>query len=43
MYAVLQNRATRLTDDLNKAAMNLLIQLSFNHETVPSLSKRSHR
>jgi biopolymer transport protein ExbB len=36
MYSVLQNRATRLTEDLNKAALNLFIQLSFHYETVPS-------
>lgn len=34
MYAVLQNRATRLTDDLNKAALNLFIQLGFHYEPV---------
>lgn len=34
MYAVLQNRATRLTDDLNKAALNLFIQLGYHYEPV---------
>lgn len=34
MYAVLQNRATRLTDDLNKAALNLFIQLGFHYSPV---------
>lgn len=34
MYAVLQNRASRLTDDLNKAALNLFIQLGFHYEPV---------
>jgi biopolymer transport protein ExbB len=34
MYAVLQNRATRLTDDLNKAALNLFIQLGFHYTPV---------
>lgn len=34
MYAVLQNRAHRLTDDLNKAALNLFIQLGFHYEPV---------
>lgn len=34
MYAVLQNRATRLTDDLNKGALNLFIQLGFHYEPV---------
>jgi biopolymer transport protein ExbB len=35
MYAVLQNRATRLTDDLNKAALKLFIRLSCHYEAVP--------
>lgn len=39
MYAVLQNRATRLTDDLNKGALNLFIQLGFHYE--PAAAKRS--
>lgn len=39
MYSVLTNRATRLTEDLNKAAMNLFIQLSFHNESVPSKPK----
>lgn len=34
MYAVLQNRAARLTDDLNKAALNLFIQLGFHYTPV---------
>ncbi|UOF02298.1 MotA/TolQ/ExbB proton channel family protein [Bdellovibrio bacteriovorus] len=34
MYAVLQNRATRLTDDLNKGALNIFIQLGFHYEPV---------
>jgi len=34
MYAVLQNRATRLTEDLNKAALNLFIQLGFHYSPV---------
>ncbi|NUN05631.1 MAG: MotA/TolQ/ExbB proton channel family protein [Bdellovibrio sp.] len=34
MYAVLQNRASRLTDDLNKGALNLFIQLGFHYEPV---------
>ncbi len=42
MYSVLQNRATRLTEDLNKGAMNLFIQLSFHNEAVP-LKKSSSR
>ena len=39
MYSVLQNRATRLTDDLNKAALNLFIHLSFHNENVPTKRK----
>lgn len=39
MYAVLQNRATRLTDDLNKAALNLFIQLGFHYEPVSTAKK----
>lgn len=39
MYSVLQNRATRLTEDLNKAALNLFIQLSFHNEAVPLKKK----
>jgi biopolymer transport protein ExbB/TolQ len=40
MYAVLQNRASRLTEDLNKAALNLFIQLSFHYEAVPAKAKK---
>jgi biopolymer transport protein ExbB/TolQ len=36
MYAVLQNRASRLTDDLNKGALNLFIQLGYHYEPVPT-------
>ncbi len=32
MYAVLQNRTTQLTEDLNKASMKILIQLGFQNE-----------
>lgn len=39
MYAVLQNRANALTEDLNKAALNLFIQLSFHNEAVPQKKK----
>jgi len=35
MYSVLQNRATKLTEDLNKAALNLFIQLTFHYQAVP--------
>lgn len=41
MYAVLQNRATRLTDDLNKAALNLFIQLGFHYAPVTDSKKSS--
>lgn len=39
MYAVLQNRASKLVEDLNKAALNLFIQLSFHYEAVPTKKK----
>lgn len=39
MYSVLQNRATRLTEDLNKASLNLFIQLSYHNEAVPMKKK----
>lgn len=41
-YAVLQNRATRLTDDLNKAALNLFIQLGYHYEPVPVKKSKSN-
>ncbi|MFS4460344.1 MotA/TolQ/ExbB proton channel family protein [Bdellovibrio sp. HCB2-146] len=41
MYAVLQNRATRLTDDLNKAALNLFIQLGFHYEPVSDKKQKA--
>ncbi len=40
MYAVLQNRATRLTDDLNKASLNLFIQLGYHYEPVAVKKQR---
>lgn len=43
MYSVLQNRATRLTEDLNKAALNLFIQLSFHYEAVPMKRKTTQK
>lgn len=43
MYSVLQNRATRLTEDLNKAALNLFIQLSFHYEAVPLKRKTTQK
>lgn len=41
MYAILQNRATRLTDDLNKAALNLFIQLGFHYEPVSDKKQKA--
>jgi biopolymer transport protein ExbB/TolQ len=41
MYAVLQNRATRLTDDLNKAALNLFIQLGFHYAPVSDKKQKA--
>jgi biopolymer transport protein ExbB/TolQ len=41
MYSVLQSRATNLTEDLNKAALNLFIQLSFHYEAVPTKKKNT--
>lgn len=40
MYAVLQNRATRLTEDLNKASLNLFIQLGFHYAPVSDRKER---
>lgn len=40
MSAILQNRAGRLTDDLNKAALNLFIKMTYQYEAVPSKSKK---
>lgn len=39
MYSVLQSRASRLTEDLNKAALSLFIQLSYHNEAVPMKRK----
>lgn len=39
MYAVLQNRASRLNEDLNKAALNLFIQLGFHYAPVSTTKK----
>lgn len=41
MYAVLQNRASRLNEDLNKAALNLFIQLGFHYAPVSDKKERS--
>jgi biopolymer transport protein ExbB/TolQ len=40
MYAVLQNRATRLSEDLNKAALNLFIQLGYHYAPVTDKKER---
>jgi len=42
MYAVLQNRATRLTDDLNKGALNLFIQLGYHYSPVTDKKSKSN-
>jgi biopolymer transport protein ExbB len=36
MYAVLQNRANILSEDLTKGALKIYIWLGFNYESVPS-------
>ena len=41
MFAVLQNRANVLSEDLNKAALKIYIWLGFNYESVPSSKKKS--
>jgi biopolymer transport protein ExbB/TolQ len=41
MYAVLQNRATRLTEDLNKAALNLFIQLGYHYAPVSDKKEKA--
>ncbi|MBX2988672.1 MAG: MotA/TolQ/ExbB proton channel family protein [Bdellovibrionaceae bacterium] len=43
MYSVLQSRATNLMEDLNKAALNLFIQLSFHYEAVPVKKKTTRQ
>jgi len=40
MYAVLQNRATRLSEDLNKAALSLFIQLGYHYAPVSDKKER---
>lgn len=40
MFAVLQNRANVLSEDLTKAALKIYIWLGFNYESVPSSKKR---
>jgi biopolymer transport protein ExbB/TolQ len=40
MFAVLQNRAHQLSEDLSKAALKLYIWLGFNYETVTDARER---
>jgi biopolymer transport protein ExbB len=40
MYAVLQNRANTLTEDLSKGALKVYIWLGFNYESVPGTSSK---
>jgi biopolymer transport protein ExbB len=40
MYAVLQNRANQLSEDLSKAALKIYIWLGFSYESVSSTKKR---
>ena len=40
MYAVLQNRANQLSEDLSKAALKLYIWLGFSYDSVPTSKKR---
>ena len=42
-FAVLQNRANTLTEDLNKAALRLYIWLGFNVENIPVKKTRGSR
>jgi len=39
MYSVLQNRATALSEDLNKSALRLFIGLGYDFETIPTKKK----
>jgi biopolymer transport protein ExbB len=41
MYAVLQNRANTLAEDMNQAALMVFNWLSFNYESVPHRKGRS--
>lgn len=43
MYAVLQNRAAQITEDLNKAALGLFINLGFDYEVIPTAKKRNSK
>jgi biopolymer transport protein ExbB/TolQ len=40
MYAVLQNRANKLSDDLNQGALRVFNWLSFNHDVKPNRTVR---
>jgi len=41
MYAILQNRAQRLSDDLNQGSLKIFNWLSYNFETVPQKRSRA--
>jgi biopolymer transport protein ExbB len=41
MYAVLTNRANRLAEDLNQAALRVFNWLSFNYESIPARKVRA--
>jgi biopolymer transport protein ExbB/TolQ len=41
MFAVLQNRANSLSEDLNKAALKIYIWLGFNYEAVPTSKRKA--
>lgn len=41
MYAILQNRANQLTEDLNQAALKVYNWLSYSYEAIPHKSARS--
>jgi biopolymer transport protein ExbB/TolQ len=43
MYAVLQNRANQLSEDLNQGALRIFNLLSFNYEAVPKSTPRTRR
>jgi biopolymer transport protein ExbB len=43
MYSVLQNRANRLIDDLNKASLKVFISLTCRYEAVASKRKNGSR
>lgn len=40
MYAILMNRSNQLSEDLQKAALNLYILLGFKYESVPTSPKK---